>query len=329
MQAYLIENPGEEAQPVLSEVPDPECGPDDVLVEVHHAALNWADTQQRRGVYPSMPEAPFIPGLDCAGAVVDFGENVSDLNKGDLVAAISPTDTGAFAEFVCFPRNFIMPLAPGMTTAQGASLLTPGLTAYHLLFTVHRLEPDEFVLIHAISGGVGLFATQLAVDWGAQVIGTTYSPGKIAVAREYGAHYVIDRNRQEFGEAVMEITGGKGVDVVIDSLGGKTLWRNFEVVNDYAHVISIGEAEDWPQGEVRLLRDKLYEHNASFTSFELLRTRPGSKRWNRGIKHMWDRIVDGRIKAPIAGEFPFSQAKEMYETLESRGVSGKLLLKVQ
>ena len=329
MRAYLIENPGEDAQPVLSEVPTPRCGPDDVLVEVHHAAINWADTQQRRGVYPNMPEPPFIPGLDCAGAVVDCGEKVSDLKQGDLVAAISPTDSGAFAEFVCFPRNFVMPLAPGMSTAEGASLLTPGLTAYHLLFSVHRLEPGDLVLIHAVSGGVGLFGTQLAVDWGATVIGTTYSPGKIAVAKEYGARHVIDRNRQEFGEAVMELTGGQGVDVVIDSLGGKTLWRSFDVVNDHASVISIGEAEDWPQGDLRALADKLYAHNTSFTSFELLRTGPGSKRWNRGIRHMWERVADDRIRTPVSQEFPFEQAREMYEALENRATTGKLLLKLK
>ena len=329
MRAYLIESPGEDAQPVLAEVPTPPCGPNDVLVEVHHASINWADTQQRRGVYPSMPQPPFIPGLDCAGAVAKLGENVKDLNEGDLVAAISPTDTGAFAEFACFPRDFIMPLLPGMSTAQGAALLTPGLTAYHLLFSIHRLEPDEFVLVHAISGGVGLYATQLAVDWGAKVIGTTYSPAKIATAKEYGAHHVIDRNQQEFGAAVLEITGGRGADVVIDSLGGKTLWRNFEVVNDYANVISIGEAEDWPQGEVRVLRDKLYEHNASFTSFELLRTRPGSKRWNRGVAHIWERVADGRMRVPIAQVFPFERAMEMYETLEGRSVTGKLLLQMK
>ena len=159
MRAYLIKNPGEDAQPVLAEMPAPRCGPDEVLVEVHHASINWADVQQCRGVYSRVPQPPFIPGLDCAGAVAEFGENVTDLSKGELVAAISPTDTGAFAEFACFPRNFVMPLLPGMTTAQGAAVLTPGLTAYHLLFSVHRLEPDECVLIHAISGGVGLYAT--------------------------------------------------------------------------------------------------------------------------------------------------------------------------
>ena len=291
--------------------------------------MNWADTQIRRGVYPDMPVAPIIPGLDCAGEVAALGEGVSDFSAGDHVAAISPTNTGAFAEMGIFPADHVMALHDRLTYADGAAMLTAGLTAYHLLFTVYSLRPGDTVLIHAVSGGVGSIATQLAMDAGARVIGTTYSPAKIRKALELGAAHVIDRSHEEYADAVLDLTNGDGVNLIINSLGGKTLWRDFDLVTHFGHVINIGEAEDWPQGDLRELRDKMYARTCSFTCFELLHAIPGSRRWNRGVEYVSERIADRRISIPIAEVFPFEECARMFDTLESRLVQGKLLLEVK
>ena len=329
MRAFVIDQPGETASPEMRNVEIGLPGPDEVLIEIHAAAINWADTQIRRGVYPTMPTPPIIPGLDCAGVVTATGDDVSHLLIGERVAAISPTNTGAFAELGIFPADHVMTLRDDVSFSQGAAMLTAGLTAYHLLFTAHSLHSGDTVLIHAISGGVGSIATQLAVDAGARVIGTTYSPSKIPLALELGAEHVIDRNHQDYSQAVLDLTDGDGVSLVINSLGGKTLWRDFDLVTHFGHVINIGEAEDWPHGDLRNLRDKMYERTCSFTCFELLHAMPGSSRWNRGVRHLSDRIADGRVSIPLAAVFPFEKCAQMYKVLESRSVQGKLLLEVR
>ena len=328
MRAHCIQTPGESAWPELRHLPMPEAGPGEVLVEVRKAAINWADTQIRRGVYPNMPMAPLVGGLDCAGVVAAVGAAVEGLAEGDRVAAISPTNTGAFAEYGLFPADHVMPLRQEVSFAQGAAMLTAGLTSYHLLFSVYALQLGDWVLIHAISGGVGLIAAQLAADAGARVIGTTYSPHKVQMAKEHGAQHVIDRNLQDYAEAVMEVTDGKGVNLVINSLGGQTLWRDFDLLDYYGQVVNIGEAEDWPSGDLRELRDKMYRRTSSFTCFELLHAMPGSPRWNRGVEHVTGRLADGRLRVPVAQEFPFAQCADMYRALESRKTQGKLLLDV-
>ena len=209
MRAFVIDQPGETARPEMRDVEIRLPGPDDVLIEIRAAAINWADTQIRRGVYPDMPTPPITPGLDCAGVVSALGERIGHLAVGDRVSAISPTNTGAFAEMGLFPADHVMALHDGLTYADGAAMLTAGLTAYHLLFTVHSLQPGDTVLIHAVSGGVGSIATQLAVDAGARVIGTTYSPAKIRKALELGAAHVIDRSQEEYADAVLDLTSGE------------------------------------------------------------------------------------------------------------------------
>ena len=192
-------------------------------------------------------------------------------------------------------------------------------TAYHLLFSAFNLRAGHRVLVHPVSGGVGLMVTQMAVEAGAKVIGTTYSPHKMAQALNLGAELVIDRSQRDFVQEVMAHTNGEGVDLVVDSLGGETLWQSFDALALYGRVVNIGETQGWPEGAVRDLRDKLYERSTSFAGFEL-DVCEGTAHWTRGTQYCLERLASGKLAAPIAQVFPFEQCREMFAALESKAL---------
>ena len=179
-----------------------------------------------------------------------------------------------------------------------------------------------------MGGALGAALTQLAKDVGARVIGTTYSPHKIPLAREAGADLVIDRGQGDFVQEVTTATNGRGVDLIIDSLGGDTLWQSFDALANFGTLINLGEAEGWPQGEVRKLRDVLHSRSAAFRCYDLEAAKPGSARWRKGVDYVLQRLADGRLKAAIAKEFAFEDCVDMFHALESRQFLGKLLLKI-
>ena len=199
------------------------------------------------------------------------------------------------------------------------------LTAYHLLHSACRLRKGETVLIHAIGGAVGLMLTQMAVRIGARVIGTVGTPGKAAAPLAYGAHVVVDTNRDDFVEAALEFTKGRGVDLVIDSLGADVLPRSFDALRTYGRVINIGEAAGYPDFDIR---PKLYERSTSLAGFELHHARPGSPRWARGVRYVLDGLDGGWLEVPVQGIHDLDDVRAAQQRLEGRGVAGKLLLQV-
>ncbi len=173
MKAVIIHAPGAPEQLVIADVPEPMPGPGEVLVDVAFAGCNWADTQERTGVYPHPRSYPLVPGIEISGTVSKLGPDVSGVRVGDRVAAFLEQG-GAYAEKAVVRANMLMPLPPEIPFDVGAALTVQPLTGYHMLHTIHGVEPEETVLINAIGGGVGLFTTQLAVTRG-----TRYSPESI------------------------------------------------------------------------------------------------------------------------------------------------------
>ena len=169
----------------------------------------------------------------------------------------------------------------------------------------------------------GLLLTQIARAFGATVLGTVGTAGKGDRARAFGADLVIDRSREDFVSAALAFTRGRGVDLVIDSLGADVLPRSFDAVRPYGRVINIGEAAGYPDFPIR---PKLYERSTSLAGFELLHAGPGSARWRRGVRYVLGALAGGRLAVPIEGRYPLAEAAEMHRRLETRGVSGKLLL---
>ena len=200
-----------------------------------------------------------------------------------------------------------------------------GLTAWHLLHNVSVTKPGDVILIHAIGGGVGLFATQLAVRAGATVIGTVGTKGKEARALDYGAAKVVNREDEDFVEAVMRFTEGKGVDKVLDSTGASILDRSFSVIRKLGHVVSFGEAEGRPFPN---LWERLVAKSLTFTRFHLGHADFSSAVWRQSIDAVVGGILDGSLKVPLEETFPFGEARAMLDRLASRQVAGKLILAV-
>lgn len=323
MRAVVIDYPGGVEQLQVRTVPAPRPADDEVRVRVAYAGCNWSDTQIRQGIYPHAVSYPLVPGVEISGVVDSVGARVADVAPGQRVCAILPR--GGYAEYATVHRDDVVVVPDPVPLKTAAAFLIQGLSAYHLLHTVHRLEPGEVVLCHAIGGGVGSYVTQLGVAGGATVIGTVGSPGKSDLPYRLGAERVIDTREEDFVEVVLDVTGAEGADLAIDSLGGFTLDRTFEAMRLLGHVINIGEAEGGPLPNVR---DRLLPRSLTFTRFHLRHVGMRSRLWGRGVEYLTCAVAQGRVAVPVFATFPLEQVADMHTTLEKRSVAGKVLLRI-
>jgi NADPH:quinone reductase len=223
------------------------------------------------------------------------------------------------------PADYVLPVPPEMDLRRAAAFPVAGLTAWHLLHSAHRIRRGETVLVHAAAGAVGLALTQLAVAAGARVIGTVGSAAKADAPLRCGAARVVVRGEEDFVAAAMEETAGRGVDLVIDSLGSDVLERSFDALRTYGRVINIGEAAGEPHFPIRR---KLYERSTSLAGFEVLHARPGSRRWRISARKVVGLVAAGALDVPISDVLPMSAVREAQRLLEGRGTTGKVLLDV-
>jgi NADPH2:quinone reductase len=323
IRAVMVDRPGGLEALQVREVQDPEPGPGEVLIDVAFAGCNWADTQVRNGRYPHPIDYPRIVGSELSGRIAALGPGAHHFRIGERVAAIAPN--GAYAERCVSPETLVTRLPDEVPLDVGAAFQTQAFTAYHLLHTVYRIEAGDAVLVHAAGGGVGLCVIQLAVAAGARTIGTVGTPGKEQKALAYGAEQVVLRSTTDFVAAAKELTGGRGVDLAIDSLGGETLDRTFDAVRTLGHVINIGEAEGIPY---RNIRERLLPRSLTFTRFHLGNVRSLPVLWKEGAEFVLRGLLGGWLRVPIVERFPLDEVRAMHERLEGRGVSGKLLLAI-
>ncbi len=311
---------------VFVDLPDPVAGAGEVVIDVAYAAANWSDIQKREGVYPDPVTYPAVIGLEVSGTVNSVAAGVTGFETGQRVSAITgPRMLGGYAEKCAVGADFVIPLPDQISLETGAAFPVVTLTAYHLLNSAYKLTRGDTVLIHAIGGAVGLAVTQLAVEKGATVIGTVSRPGKGDRARGYGAHLVIDRSTQDFVEATRRFTGGEGIDLVIDSLGDDILPRSIDLLKTYGHSINIGEAAGYPDFDIR---QKLYENSTSMAGFEVLHAMRVPGLWRKGVDAVMGHLASGALEMPVDEVFPFDAVHDLHRKLESRTVSGKLLLQV-
>jgi NADPH2:quinone reductase len=308
VKAVVIHAPGAPEQLVMADVPEPAPGPGEVLVDVAFAGCNWADTQIRTGIYPHARTYPLVLGLEIAGTVAKLGPGVTGVKIGERVAAFLEQG-GAYAEKAVVAANMLMRLPDGIPFDVGAALTVQPLTGYHMLYTIYGIEPGETVLIKA----------------GARVIGTVGTPGKETRALEYGAERVVVTRNEDFERAVLEFTGGRGVDLAIDSLGATMLDRTFNVVRKLGHIISIGEAEGQP---FKNIRERILPRSQTFTRLHIGHVDAESEAWKDSLTYIPRGVIEGWLKVPIAGTFPMEEAAAMHRYLESRQAAGKLVLEI-
>ncbi|HEY1863392.1 MAG TPA: zinc-binding dehydrogenase, partial [Roseiarcus sp.] len=267
---------------------------------------------------------PLIAGLEVSGRIAELGTDVRGIAVGDAVAAFLE-EAGGFADQCVAPTERLITIPKGMGLDVAASFPIQALTSWHLLHNVSVTKPGDILLLHAIGGGVGLIATQLAVRAGATVIGTIGTRGKEKRALEFGAAKVINREDEDFVLSVMAFTGGRGVDKIVDSTGASILDRSFATIRKLGHVVSFGEAEGRPFPN---LWERLVSKSLTFTRFHLGHADLTSDIWRRGVDEIVGGIMAGALRVPIEETFPFEAAGAMLERLASRQVSGKLILAV-
>ncbi len=320
MKAIRIQSTGGPEVLRLEEVPAPVAGAGQVVVKIAAVGVNFIDVYHRTGQY-RVP-LPFTPGQEAAGVVTAVGPGVTDVTVGDRVAYTNML--GAYAEYALVPADRVVALPDGVDAKVAAAAMLQGMTAHYLATTVYPLRSGETCLVHAAAGGAGLLLCQIAHMRGARVIGTVSTTEKAALARAAGADDVILYTEQDFEVEVKRLSGGKGVQVVYDSVGRTTFDKGLNVLAPRGMMVLFGQSS----GAVAPLDPQVLNHKGS-----LVLTRPTLGHFIATRAELLARagevlgwIRAGKLKVRIGLELPLDQAAEAHRRLESRSTTGKVLL---
>jgi NADPH:quinone reductase-like Zn-dependent oxidoreductase len=321
----------------VRETPDPVPGPGQVRVRVRAAGLNFAELMARMGLYPDAPRLPAVVGYEVAGIVDEVGTGVTAPAVGDRVLAL--VRFGGHAEAVVFPATHAIHMPAGMTFEQGAALPVNYLTAYHALFRVGNLSRGQSVLVHMAAGGVGIAATQLARTVPGVTVFGTASAGKHVAIREEGCDHPIDYRSRDYAAEVRQLTGGRGVDMVLDALGGDDWKKGYGLLRPAGLLVTYGFANMAPGPRRSLLHvARQFLSVPRFSPLALMEDNRGVAGVNMG--HLWGEpemllgelaalltlFEEGRIRPRIDSTFSFEEAAQAHERLQGRGNVGKVLL---
>jgi NADPH2:quinone reductase len=303
----------------VRDVPEPKRGPDQVLVDVRAAGANFPDVLQSKGLYQYKPAPPFTLGAEAAGVVREAPEG-SSLRPGDRVAAF--TTTGAFADVVAVSADHVLALPDEVGFAAGACLPMNYLTAHFALLVRGHLRAGQTVLVHGAAGGVGTAVVQLAAALGARVVAVVSTDAKAEVARAAGAHETVLADG--FKDSVKGLTGGAGVDLVVDPVGGDRFTDSLRCLAPLGRLLVLGfTAGDIPTVKVnRLLLNNIDVRGVGWGAYAI--PRPGAQRTE------WDRVVplleSGAVDPPVAGTVPLERVHEAVAALGERSVLGKFVV---
>jgi NADPH2:quinone reductase len=320
MKAIQIHQTGEPDVMHLVDVPKPEPGDGEVLVNIKAIGVNFVDIYYRSGLY-SQP-LPYIPGLEAAGVVEAIGSGVIEFTVGDNVAFSS--SPGAYAEYAVVPEANLVPVPPDLDLESAAASILQGMTAHYLAYSTYRLTSDDTCLIHAAAGGVGLLLVQLAKQAGATVIGTVSTREKAKLAEQAGADHIILYTRTDFETETKRLTGGRGVDVVYDSVGQATFEKSLNVLRPRGYLALFGQASGKVAPvDLTILNSKgsLYVTRPSLGHYLLDRD---ELLWRSGDVFAW--LTSGEVSLRIDRQLPLADAAEAHRLLAGRKTAGKLLL---
>jgi NADPH2:quinone reductase len=320
MKAAVYDQPGPPSVFRYVEVPDPVCAADGVLIDVRAISIEGGDVLHRAG--GAVAARPHIVGYQCAGIVREVGERVTDRRLGDRVVAVMPH--GSHAERVAVQAAATWALPEGLDFERGACVPIAVGTADDCLFEFGGLRAGETVLVHAGGGGVGMAAIQLAKKSGATVITTASSAGKLERLRAFGLDHGIDYVRQDFVAETQRLTGGRGADLVVDSVGGRTLQGSFNAAGYRGRIVSVGSAgREADRVDVSALRPGNKSLTGVFFGAELMlhpaRVKPMVQR------HL-ESVAKGELEIVIDRSYPLADAAAAHAFLESRQAFGRVLL---
>jgi len=303
--------------------PEPVAGPGEVLVDVKAAALNFPDVLMTRGLYQERPPLPFIPGLELAGVVAAVGEGVTRYRPGDRVVGYSGR---ACAERVNIAQDFVLPMPSTLDFAHASGLCLTYFTSYHALKQRAQLAAGETLLVLGAGGGVGTTAVELGKAMGARVIAAASSDAKLEVARGLGADEVINYATEDLRERLKEITGGAGVDVIYDPVGGPYTEPALRSIAWKGRYLVIGfAAGDIPKLPINLLLLKGASLVGVFFG-AFARREPKLQRQN--VTELWQMLEAGKLKPVVGAVHPLEDGVKAFLALEQRKAVGKVVIEV-
>lgn len=304
------------------EVHIPAPGPGELRIRHTAAGLNFIDVYYRTGLYQP-PGLPFVPGSEGAGVVEEVGEGVTEFKPGDRIAYAS-AGLGAYGEQRLVAADRVVRIPDGIDDATAAAMMLKGMTAQYLLRRTYRVQAGDTVLIHAAAGGVGKIAVQWAKHLGATVIGTVGSDEKAEQVRRLGCDHVIVYSREDFVARVREITGGRGADVVYDSVGQATFLKSLDCLRPLGMMVTFGQSSGkiapfdvgllMQKGCLFLTRPNLNGYTA--TRADLVAT----------AGELFDVVASGKVQIEIGHRFPIQQVADAHRALESRRTTGSTVL---
>jgi NADPH2:quinone reductase len=323
-KAVQISQPGGPEQLQIADVDVGEPGPGEIRIRHKAVGLNFIDVYHRTGMYPL--QLPHTLGMEASGVVEAVGAGVTHLKAGDR-AAYASQPPGSYCELRVMPAKTVCKLPDAIDFDTGAAMMLKGLTAQYLLKKTQPqggLKEGDFVLFHAAAGGVGLIACQWARAMGLQLIGTAGSEAKCMLAKEHGAAYVINYATEDFAARVKEITGGKGVKVVYDSVGKDTWDKSLDCLQPFGLMASFGAASGPPapfsvgmlaaKGSIYVTRQTVFTHIATRESTQLM------------ADDLFDAITSGKVKIRIDQRYPLDQVQQAHRDLEARKTTGSTIL---
>ncbi|KAF9583642.1 NADPH:quinone reductase [Lunasporangiospora selenospora] len=324
MHSVHINQHGDSSLLAYTEAPKPVIKPDQILVKVAYAGVNFIDTYQRSGLYPQ--KFPFTLGREGSGEVVEIGSEVQgiDFKVGDRVVYLAPE---SYAEYTAMSPASVAKLPDAISLEKAAAVLLQGLTAWTLVTQAYKVEKGDWVLIHAAAGGMGLQLCQLCKQLGANVIGTTSTEAKAQLAMAHGADYVVNYSNgyDELVVKVNELTGNKGVHVAFDGVGASTFDVSLKVLRRLGSLISFGNASGavppisimkLAEKNVRLMRPTLFNFFSTREEFVEL------------CQGLFKLVEDGKLDVAIHKVYPIQDVRQAHDDLEGRKTTGKLVLKI-
>ncbi|MGH7333693.1 MAG: quinone oxidoreductase family protein [Candidatus Rokuibacteriota bacterium] len=320
MKAVRVHVPGGPDALHYDDVPEPTPKPGHAVVKVEAAGLNYIDVYYRTGLYKA--ELPMTLGMEAAGTVAAVGTNVSEVKVGDKVAYTGTA--GAYAELALVPADRLIVLPAGLSTKQGAAAMLQGMTAHYLACSTWPLKAGDACLVHAAAGGVGLLLCQIAKMRGARVIATVSTEEKAKLARQAGADESIIYTERDFAEEVKRVTGGRGLQVVYDSVGKDTFDKGFACLAPRGMMVLYGQSSG-PVGPFDVAKlaagGSLFLTRPSLVSYTAARAELVQR-----ASEVLGWIRDGKLKLRTEFEFSLKDAAEAHRALEGRRTTGKVLL---
>ncbi len=341
MKAVVLTGTGGYDVLQVQERPDPPVGPGEVRIAVKAAGINFADTMARVGLYPDAPKPPCVLGYEVAGEVESVGDGVSEFKVGDRV--VGGTRFGGQAELVTVPEVQAFALPADLSFEQGAAIPVNYGTAYAALIMMGSLRKGDRVLIHAAAGGVGISATQIARNVGAEIFGTA-SPSKHEAIRAQGVDHPIDYRAQDFEAETMRITGGEGVDLVIDALGPTSFRKDYRLLRSGGRLVMYGLSEGTKDGKrdiLAMLKSLasmptatmpwwksllIMNENKGVFGLNMLKWWDAEGNLDRVLDPLTEDLEAGRLQPVVAEAFPFDRAGDAHKFIAERRNVGKVVL---